>query len=187
MIREYSQYDSKDLRISFGDYDLYGDYRVKAGLNVNEYTRKLDLTQDPLRKNVIKNNERSKEYNRFENIIYHDYREVRGYVDFYDDTTKFTFASGETKEEFVDRDGIYYISDFKDGSYRKYVNESKFYEVSAEQNEISLGNYGELALFGGIRYDKYDKGYNPYGKNYATGEDSTLRTQLRIKSCSRYF
>ncbi|MDQ9825870.1 hypothetical protein RFZ44_21440, partial [Acinetobacter sp. 163] len=36
MIREYSQYDSKDLRISFGDYDLYGDYRVKAGLNVNE-------------------------------------------------------------------------------------------------------------------------------------------------------
>lgn len=199
MIREYSQYDSKDLRISFGDYDLYGDYRVKAGLNVNEYTRKLDLTQDPLRKNVInkeldKNNNyvdvagtgnlpnvRSREYNRFENIIYHDYREVRGYVDFYDDTTKFTFASGETKEEFWDRDGIYYYThDFEESSYRKYVNESKFYEVSAEQNEISLGNYGELALFGGIRYDKYDKGYNPYGKNYATGEDSTLRTQLKL-------
>lgn len=180
MVREYSQYDSKDLRVSFGEYDLYGDYMVKAGVNVNEFTRKLDLTQDPLRKNVIKNNERSKEYNRFEDIIYHDYREVRGYVDFYNDDTKFTFASGETKEEFWDRDGIYDKSNFEEGSYRKYVNESKFYELSAEQNEISLGNYGNLALFGGVRYDKYDKGYNPYGKNYATGEDSTLRTQLKL-------
>ena len=53
MIREYSQYDSKDLRISFGDYDLYGDYRVKAGLNVIEYTSMLDLSQDPFRKNVM--------------------------------------------------------------------------------------------------------------------------------------
>lgn len=187
MIREYSQYDSKDLRISFGDYDLYGDYRVKAGLDVNEYTRKLDLADDPLRSRVVATTTRDREYNRYEDIIYHDFRESRGYIDFYSDNTKFTFASGETKEEFWDRDGIYNSSDFSQGSYRRYINESKFYEVGAERNEISLNGFGELALFGGVRYDKYEKGYNPYGNNYSSGEDSTLRTQLKLNHVIELF
>lgn len=187
-IREYSQYDSRDLRVSFGDYDFWGDYRVKAGYNINEHERKLDLMDDPLRKNVVKgSNERDKEYNRFENIIYSDFREERAYVDFYNDTTKFTFAAGQTKEKFWDREGIYSEPAFSLNSYRQYINESKFYEFGAERNEIPLGVFGQLALFGGVRYDKYDKGYNPYTRHYASGEDSTLRTQLKLNHTIQLF
>lgn len=187
-IREYSQYDSRDLRVSFGDYDFWGDYRVKAGYNINEHERKLDLMDDPLRKNVVKgSNERDKEYNRFENIIYSDFREERAYVDFYNDTTKFTFATGQTKEKFWDREGIYSEPAFSLNSYRQYINESKFYEFGAERNEIPLGVFGQLALFGGVRYDKYDKGYNPYTRHYASGEDSTLRTQLKLNHTIQLF
>lgn len=187
-IREYSQYDSRDLRVSFGDYDFWGDYRIKAGYNINEHERKLDLMDDPLRKNVVKgSNERDKEYNRFENIIYSDFREERAYVDFYNDTTKFTFAAGQTKEKFWDREGIYSEPAFSLNSYRQYINESKFYEFGAERNEIPLGVFGQLALFGGVRYDKYDKGYNPYTRHYASGEDSTLRTQLKLNHTIQLF
>ncbi|RGJ30913.1 LPS-assembly protein LptD [Fusobacterium varium] len=187
-IREYSQYDSRDLRVSFGDYDFWGDYRVKAGYNINEHERKLDLMDDPLRKNVVKgSNERDKEYNRFENIIYSDFREERAYVDFYNDTTKFIFAAGQTKEKFWDREGIYSEPAFSLNSYRQYINESKFYEFGAERNEIPLGVFGQLALFGGVRYDKYDKGYNPYTRHYASGEDSTLRTQLKLNHTIQLF
>lgn len=187
-IREYSQYDSRDLRVSFGDYDFWGDYRVKAGYNINEHERKLDLMDDPLRKNVVKgSNERDKEYNRFENIIYSDFREERAYVDFYNDTTKFTFTAGQTKEKFWDREGIYSEPAFSLNSYRQYINESKFYEFGAERNEIPLGVFGQLALFGGVRYDKYDKGYNPYTRHYASGEDSTLRTQLKLNHTIQLF
>lgn len=187
-IREYSQYDSRDLRVSFGDYDFWGDYRVKVGYNINEHERKLDLMDDPLRKNVVKgSNERDKEYNRFENIIYSDFREERAYVDFYNDTTKFTFAAGQTKEKFWDREGIYSEPAFSLNSYRQYINESKFYEFGAERNEIPLGVFGQLALFGGVRYDKYDKGYNPYTRHYASGEDSTLRTQLKLNHTIQLF
>lgn len=187
-IREYSQYDSRDLRVSFGDYDFWGDYRVKAGYNINEHERKLDLMDDPLRKNVVKgSNERDKEYNRFENIIYSDFREERAYVDFYNDTTKFTSAAGQTKEKFWDREGIYSEPAFSLNSYRQYINESKFYEFGAERNEIPLGVFGQLALFGGVRYDKYDKGYNPYTRHYASGEDSTLRTQLKLNHTIQLF
>jgi hypothetical protein len=190
-VKEYNRFDTKDLRVSFGEYDFYGDYKIKAGYDYYSEIRELDLGNDPLRltaderKNgasaagLIKNNFRSKQYNRFEDIIYSDFEQQRGYVNIFDDTTRFSFAGGKTKEEFWDRTGIYTA----DG-YRKYVNESDFYEVTAERNEIDLDGFGELALFGGVRYDEYSKGYNPYsnsGKgNYASGEDSTLRTQLKL-------
>ena len=119
-------------------------------------------------------------------LIYSDFEQQRGYVNIFDDTTRFSFAGGKTKEEFWDRTGIYTA----DG-YRKYVNESDFYEVTAERNEIDLDGFGELALFGGVRYDEYSKGYNPYsnsGKgNYASGEDSTLRTQLKLNHTMTLF
>ena len=133
MIKEYDRYDTKDLKVSFGEYDFYGDYKVKAGYDYYSEIRELNLDNDPLRKDVIKGNERSKQYNRFQDIIYSDFEQQKGYVDIFNDTTKFTFAGGQTKEEFWDRTGIYTI----DG-YRKYVNESDFYEVSAERNEIDL-------------------------------------------------
>lgn len=206
-VKEYNRFDTKDLRVSFGEYDFYGDYKIKAGYDYYSEIRELDLGNDPLRMTqaertainsgkdltsvpmedqLIKGNYRSKQYNRFEDIIYSDFEQQRGYVDIFDETTKFSFAGGQTKEEFWDRTGIYTA----DG-YRKYINESDFYEVTAERNEIDLDGFGELALFGGVRYDEYSKGYNPYsnsGKgNYASGEDSTLRTQLKLNHTMTLF
>ena len=133
----------------FGEYDFYGDYKIKAGYDYYSEIRELDLGNDPLRMTqaertainsgkdltsvpmegqLIKGNYRSKQYNRFEDIIYSDFEQQRGYVDIFDETTKFSFAGGQTKEEFWDRTGIYTA----DG-YRKYINESDFYEVTAER------------------------------------------------------
>lgn len=184
MIKEYNVFDTKDLRVSLGEYDFYGDYKIKPGYDYYSEVKELSLQNDPLREDVIKGNDRSKQYNRFEDIIYSDFEQKKGYVDIYNDLTKFSFAAGQTKEEFWDRTGIYTA----DG-YRKYVNESNFYEVTAQRNEISLGSFGELALFGGLRYDEYTKGYNPYSTkgNYASGEDSTLRTQLKLNHTTELF
>lgn len=186
MVKQYNRYDTKDLRVSLGEYEFYGDYKIKPGYDYYSEIRSLDLQEDPLRKNVISGNDRSKQYNRFEDIIYSDFEQQRGYIDIFNEDTKFSFSAGQTNEEFWDRTGIYTA----DG-YRKYINESDFYEVTAERNEIDLDNFGELALFGGVRYDKYTKGYNPYsssGKgNLATGEDSTLRTQLKLNHTMTLF
>ena len=197
-VKEYNRFDTKDLRVSFGEYDFYGDYKIKAGYDYYSEIRELDLQEDPLRKDVIRfetsqnnpnqylGNQRSKQYNRFEDLIYSDFEQQRGYVNIFDDTTRFSFAGGKTKEEFWDRTGIYTA----DG-YRKYVNESDFYEVTAERSEIDLDGFGELALFGGVRYDEYSKGYNPYSNNgkgnYTSGEDSTLRTQLKLNHTMTLF
>lgn len=186
MVKEYNEFDTKDLRVSFGEYDVTGDYKIKPGYDYYSEIRELNLDNDPLRENVIKGNERSKQYNRFEDIIYSNFEQKRGYVDIFNDTTKFTFAGGKTEEEFWDRTGIYTA----DG-YRKYINNSDFYEVSAQRDEISLDNFGEIALFGGLRYDKYTSGYNPYSNNgkgnFASGEDSTLRTQLKLNHTMTVF
>lgn len=186
MVKEYNEFDTKDLRVSFGEYDFTGDYKIKPGYDYYSEIRELNLDNDPLREKVIKGNERSKQYNRFEDIIYSNFEQKRGYVDIFNDTTKFTFAGGKTEEEFWDRTGIYTA----DG-YRKYINNSDFYEVSAQRDEISLDNFGEIALFGGLRYDKYTSGYNPYSNNgkgnFASGEDSTLRTQLKLNHTMTVF
>ena len=182
MVKEYNSFDTRDLRVSFGEYELPGGFKVKPGYDFYAEKKELNLDKDLGREHI--SNERSQEYNRFENIIYQDYKENRVYVDFYDDTMKFTVAGGTTKDEFWDRNGIYV-----DNRYKKFVNNSDFYEVGAEKNEISLGNLGELALFGGVRYDRYTKGYNPYGltPDYASGRDSSIRTQLKANHTVEIF
>ena len=60
-------------------------------------------------------------------------------------------------------------------------------KLETEQNEISLGRFGELALFGGLRYDRYKDGYNPYTQTYATGHDSTIRSQFKLNHTIKLF
>jgi hypothetical protein len=171
MVREYTKYDSKDLRISLGEYSISDDYTLKGGIDVKEYLRELDLGNDSLRSGRIDSkNLRDIQYNRYENIVYKDFREVTGYLTVYNDEIKIQVSSGETREEFLTREGLY------DNTTRKYINDSKFYEVLLEKNMISLKKFGELAISADFRYDKYEKGFNPYLNVYATGEDSTLRS-----------
>lgn len=185
MVKEYDEFNTKDLRISFGEYELSNGYKVKPGFTMTSEIKKLNLENDSARHDENKPRiaiPRSRQYNRFENIVYRNYKENKGYLEFFDKTTKFTVASGNTKEEIWDRDGIY----TKDG-YQKYINNSDFYEISAEKNEISLNRFGELALFGGVRYDKYKKGYDPQSLTYSTGSDSSIRSQFKLNHTIELF
>lgn len=179
-VKEYNTFDTRDLRVSFGEYEFLGGFKVKPGYNFYAEKKELNLDEDNARKSVT--NARSRQYNRFENIVYRDYKENRVFADFEDATVKFTFAGGTAKEKFWDRAGIYTA----DG-YLKYVNNSDFYEMGAEKNEIELGNFGELAVFGGVRYDRYKQGYNPYENIYTTGKDSSVRTQLKLNHTVKLF
>ena len=179
-VKEYDTFDTRDLRLSFGEYELPGEFKVNPGYNFYAEKKELNLGEDSSRRSI--SDARSRQYNRFENIIYRDYKENRVYVDVKDSTMKFSFAGGTAKDEFWDRAGIY----TKDG-HLKYVNDSDFYEMGAEKNEIGLGRFGELAIFGGIRYDRYKKGYNPYENIYTTGHDSTIRTQLKANHTAKLF
>lgn len=185
MVKEYDRLDTKDLRVSLGEYDFLDGYKIKPGYDYTSEIKKLNLDDDSARysetnKSVLL--PRSRQYNRFENIVFRDYKENKGYVEVFDRTTKFTIAGGTTEEEIWDRDGIY----SQDG-YQKYINNSDFYEVSAEKNQISLDRFGELALFGGVRYDRYKKGFNPITQTYSTGHDSSIRSQFRLNHTIELF
>ena len=100
-------------------------------------------------------------------------------MEFFTDETRLGFSAGRTEEEFWDREGIYNYTNFEEGdAYNKYVNESDFYEVEAEQKDINLGLFGELGAKFNLRHDKYDRGYT--GTTYTNGGDESLRKQLTL-------
>lgn len=177
-IKEYDKLDKKDLKISIGEYKALAGYKITGGFDFKSEIKKLNLSNDPLRSEVIIGNERDKQYNRFENIIYSNIKENKGYAKIFDDTLEFSIAGGTSKEEIFDRDGIYI------NGYRKYLNKSNFYEVNIRNNELQLGKFGEIAVLAGIRYDEYKDGYNPFSNlglgNIAIGKDSTLRTTFEV-------
>lgn len=157
-VSQYSIYDSRDLKLTAGEYDFIGNSKYKVGYDYNYFEHKLSLDDDPFREKQIVNNERAKEYNRYENLIYDKYDENRGYIQFRKDYTTLTLAGGQTREEVWDREGIYnYLSE--DTSYTKYINNSNFYEIGLAQERIGLGKLGDLALDGNLRYDQYTDGY----------------------------
>lgn len=163
-IKEYDFINSKDLRVSLGEYKLNNRYSYNFGFDSYWEEKKLNLNFDPLRRYIDTKNVRNHQYNRFENIVYSNFKEDKGYFNIFDGTTKLTLNIGRTKEEFWDREGIY-----KDNSYKIYKNNSEFYEVIGRKNEIDLGNFGNIALKGGLRYDRYDE------------KDETLRSQFELK------
>lgn len=165
-VSQYTKYDSQNAKATFGEYELYGDWKIKAGYEYNHFEHELSLQDDPFRDTALlkgtlgkTNNLRDVEYNRYENIIYNKTTENRAFVDFIYGNTKFTLAGGDTKEEIWDREGIYDKEGWSDGSYKIYINESTFYEGGVSQDKIPLGALGNLSLYGNIRVDQYDKGY----------------------------
>ncbi|MDR1831300.1 MAG: hypothetical protein LBQ97_01030 [Fusobacteriaceae bacterium] len=168
-VREYVRYDSKDLRISLGEYQLPRDYTLKLGADMREYRRILDRGTDALRTGLIANNPRDMEYNRFETLLEQNFREVSAWADISTEDHRIRVTAGRTEEEFLSREGLY------DGSSRKYVNKSDFYEILAEKEEISLGKFGEAAISADLRYDVYKEGHNPWTDTPTTGEDASLR------------
>ncbi|MEG0135105.1 hypothetical protein [Cetobacterium sp.] len=180
-VAEYNIYDSKDLKTSLGEYRLYGDIDYKVGYDYSEVEQELNLQDDPFREKALLDgslgktrNLRDVEYNRYENIIYNKTSENRAYIDFMYDTLKLTLAGGNTKEEIWDREGIYSKSAWDRDSYKIYINDSNFYEVGLSDEKISLSNLGDLELYGNVRFDQYDKGYNQLTeKEISTSDEST--------------
>ncbi|MDR1835796.1 MAG: hypothetical protein LBQ96_08360, partial [Fusobacteriaceae bacterium] len=172
-VREYVRYDSKDLRISLGEYDLVKNWRIRFGADIKEHKRELDPRTDALRQGRINNNSRDLEYNRFQDILREDFRETSAWVETGNDDVKIRITGGKTVESFLSREGLY------DGSSRKYVNESQFYETLIEKNSVDLKKLGEAALSLNLRYDRYDKGHNPYTDTPVAGADSSLRGILK--------
>lgn len=183
-VEQYSIYDSKDLKTSLGEYHLYKDVFYKVGYDYNEFEHKLSLQNDPFRKvalleGITKTTDfRDVQYNRYENIIYNKTSENRAYVDFVYDSLKLTIAGGDTKEEIWDREGIYNYSDVSNpwnrNAYRIYINNSNFYEVGLSDEKLSMSKFGNLELYGNIRFDQYDKGYDDLvNKEISTDDKST--------------
>lgn len=179
-VSQYTKYDSQNAKATFGEYELYGDWKIKAGYEYNHFEHELSLQDDPFRDTALlkgalgeTNNLRDVEYNRYENIIYNKTTENRAFVDFIYGNTKFTLAGGDTKEEIWDREGIYDKEGWSDGSYKIYINESTFYEGGVSQDKIPLGALGNLSLYGNIRVDQYDKGYA--NNNEVSTDDKSTR------------
>lgn len=180
-VREYVQYDSKDLRISLGEYKISEDYTLKIGVDSKEFVHELDTGLDSLRSGAVRNNSRDREYNRYNDILYREFKETRGYITIYNDEIKVLVAGGETKDKFITREGLY------DGTSREYLSKSDFYEVLLEKNMINLKKAGELALSVNLRYDKYKEGLNPFTGQHTTGEDSSLRTTIDVNHIVELF
>lgn len=180
-VAEYDVYDSRKLNLFAGEYDFIGDSTFKTNYNYDYFNHKLNLDYDPLRDayGLSKTNKRDTEYNRYENIIFHKYEENKGTVDFNLYNTTLTLGGGEAREEIWDREGIYNYSNESD-AYKKYINNSNFYEVGLAQKNINLDKFGKLNLNGNLRYDDYTKGYlqgvNEFGnkgREVSTNDGST--------------
>lgn len=192
-ISQYDIYDSKELKTSLGEYHLYKDIFYKVGYDYSEFEHELNLQSDPFREKALYRNSktsvlnprtknyRDTQYNRYENIIYNKTTENRAYIDFMYDNYKLTVAGGNTKEEIWDREGIYTYSDFDSPwdreAYRVYINESDFYEVGLSNEKLSLGTLGDLELYGNLRFDQYDKGYDDEKSKELSTEDKSTRVR----------
>ncbi|MGL4999182.1 MAG: hypothetical protein ACRC5T_09465 [Cetobacterium sp.] len=183
-VSQYDIYDSKDLKTSLGEYHLYKNLFYKVGYDYSEFEYKLNLQSDQFRKTALiegkTSNYRDTQYNRYENIIYNRTIENRGYIDFIYDNYKFTVAGGNTKEEIWDREGIYNIYSDSDRildreAYRVYRNESDFYEVGLSNEKLALGTLGDLELYGNLRFDQYDKGYDDEKSKELSTDDKSTR------------
>ena len=177
-VSEYSIYNSRNGKVTLGEYNLYGDINYKVGYTYSQFEHKLDLGNDPFREKAKvgygkKRNYRDVEYNRYKDIIYNKTTEQRAFVDFMYDSYKLTLAGGNTQEEIWDREGIYNKEAWASKSYEIYINNSNFYEVGLSNDKIELGPLGNLELYGNTRFDQYDKGYKDTRE--VSTDDSSIR------------
>ena len=190
-VAKYDQNDSQNLHLGLGEYSFYNsDFDFKMDYTFKTTEKELSTGEDPFREAALdaippsagnQVNKRDQQYNRYENVVYEDTREDRLAMELFTEDTRFMFAAGRTEEEFWDREGIYSYNEFEEGdAYNKYVNESDFYEVEAEQKDIDLGIFGDFGAKLNLRHDKYDKGYDQANNRYTSGGDETLRKQLTL-------
>ena len=133
---------NKNIQFSFTQKD--NNELIKIFLD-----RKLDEARDTYRKTVLGDN-RLAEFNRFENTIYENTLERRADLNLSNDNETYRAGFGKTTSEIWSREGLF------DGTYRKYENKSKFYEVQLGRQNLPLGDIGTFGIDGTFRQDKFD-------------------------------
>lgn len=162
-VSEYSQYNTKDWKVSLGEYQA-GKYRVRPTMNSNFVEKRLDLLEN--KTIAIRDNsgtapnvytaregyERLQQYNRFNNELYVKSKEDKvNFNIFEEENIAINLFGGKKEENILVRDG-------KVGSEeeaRKIVSDSAFYGLDLEQKNIPLGPLGTIAFRGDLRYDDY--------------------------------
>ncbi len=150
-VAEYDEYNSQNYGASFGNYDFVGDTEVKLTFDHKYSEKKLNLNNDPFRKEVFGVN-RISQYNKFENTTYEEIEENKISSTIYSDYFDTIFFGGTYKENIETREGSY------DGTSQTYINESDFYGIGLGKNNISLGSLGNIDINGNIRRDEFTKG-----------------------------
>lgn len=145
-IAKYEKNDYEKMQAVLGKYKL-GNYNFSPSISYEDKQKKLDLTRDKYRVQML-GNSRISDYNRFDNIIYEEKLERRADFDLSNKNETYGFALGNTKSNIWDRTGLF------DGTYREYSNESNFYEayIGRKNIETSFGAFDGLLKF---RQDSY--------------------------------
>ena len=167
-VAEYDEYNSQNYGASFGKYDFVGDTEVKLSFDHKYSEKKLNIQNDPFRREVFGDN-RVSQYNRFEDTLYEEIEENKISSIIYHDWFDTTFFGGTYKETIETREGSY------KGKSQIYLNESDFYGLGLSKNDISLGKLGTVDINGNVRRDEFSKGEQELeGKLKETINDDTL-------------
>lgn len=150
-VAEYDEYNSQNYGASFGKYDFVGDTEVKLSFDHKYSEKKLNIQNDPFRREVFGDN-RVSQYNRFEDTIYEEVEENKISSIIYHDWFDTTFFGGTYKETIETREGSY------NDKSQIYLNESDFYGLGLAKNDISLGKFGTVDINGNVRRDEFSKG-----------------------------
>ena len=176
-VAEYDEYNSQNYGASFGEYDFIGDTEVKLSFDHKYSEKKLNIQNDPFRKEVFGDN-RVSQYNRFENTLYEEIEENKISSTIYHDWFDTTFFGGTYKETIETREGSY------NNKSQVYLNESDFYGLGLAKNDISLGKLGAVDINGNIRRDEFSKGEQNFEKikddDTLTKYDGTISHKLEF-------
>ncbi|MGL5963076.1 MAG: hypothetical protein ACRCZ2_01560, partial [Fusobacteriaceae bacterium] len=174
-----TKYNSENKSIKAGEYEFLDDSYYLAGYRDDFKENELAIVYDPFRGNV-RNNQRDREWNRYENIAYEKSKEQRGYVQMYNDDYLLNIGGGRSKETIWDRDGYYNYGNFTMGeAYDQYRLESDFIDFSLEKKYFSIGNLGEFRFLGGLRYDEYGS-FSLNNVKYSEKDENSLRLNGEI-------
>lgn len=148
-IAKYEANNHENFGIIFGKYK-FGNYELKPSISYEDSYKKLDLTQDMYRRGILGvGDSRLSNYNRFENFIYEAKKERRADFNINNKNENYNFAIGKTEEEIWDRTGLF------DGTYKQYINNSNFYELSLERKNIAKTKLGTFDVATKFRQDEY--------------------------------
>ncbi|MDY4011707.1 MAG: hypothetical protein SOY60_08570 [Fusobacterium gastrosuis] len=146
-VAKYEKNDYENINIVLGK-NKFKNYLFKPSISYLTSEKALDLTKDEYRKGNLGNN-RVSDYNRFDNTVYEKNLERRADFNLSNENEIYNFALGNTKSEVWDRTGLF------DGTYRKYENNSNFYEATVGRKNIKTSNFGKFEIIGKFRQDKY--------------------------------